>query len=66
MQGENEINQMKTEAQTLLKRLDLIKDSDPFNRRLLNDCFTVVQQLSNKLDTLEKQLYELAGTEQKL
>jgi len=57
---------MKTEAQILLERLAIIKDSDPFNRRLLNDCFTVVQQMSNKLDALEKQLYELAGTEQKL
>jgi len=57
---------MKEEAQNLLKRLELIKDSDPFNRRLLNDCFTTIQQMSIKLDTLERQLYELAGTEQKL
>ena len=61
-----ELSGMKTEAQILLERLAIIKDSDPFNRRLLNDCFTVVQQMSNKLDALEKQLYELAGTEQKL
>lgn len=54
------------ETENLLKRLDLIKDSDPFNKRILNDCFTTIQQLSIKLDTLEKQLYELAGTEQKL
>jgi len=53
---------MKEEAQTLLKILDLVKDHDPFNKRLLNDCFTVIQQLTNKLDTLEKQIYELAGT----
>jgi len=57
---------MIQEAQNLLKRLDLIKDSDPFNKRILNDCFTTIQQMSNKLNTLEKQLYELAGTEQKL
>ena len=57
---------MIQEAQNLLKRLDLIKDSDPFNKRILNDCFTTIQQLSIKLETLEKQLYELAGTEQKL
>ena len=57
---------MKEEAQNLLKRLELIKDSDPFNRRLLNDCFTTIQQMSIKLDTLERQLYELSGTEQKL
>ena len=57
---------LKENAQNLLKRLDLIKDSDPFNKRILNDCFTTIQQLSIKLETLEKQLYELAGTEQKL
>lgn len=61
-----ELSGMKTEEQILLERLAIIKDSDPFNKRLLNDCFTVVQQMSNKLDALEKQLYELAGTEQKL
>jgi peptidoglycan hydrolase CwlO-like protein len=50
----------------LLERLKIIKDLDPFNQRLLNDCYDTITELSNKLDTLEKQLYELAGTEQKL
>lgn len=44
---------MKEEAQNLLKRLDLVKDSDPFNRRLLNDCFTTVQKLNEEIDRLQ-------------
>jgi hypothetical protein len=50
----------------LLLRLELLKDIDPFNKQLLNDCYDTVTELSQKLNTLEKQLYELAGTEQKL
>ena len=52
--------------QTLVKRLELIKDSDPFNKRILNDSYNTILELSQRLETLEKQLYELAGTEQKL
>ena len=50
----------------ILKRIELVKDIDPFNKQLLNDAYNTIIQLSNKLDALEKQLYELAGTEQKL
>jgi len=50
----------------ILKRIELVKDVDPFNKQLLNDAYDTIIDLSNKLDTLEKQLYELAGTEQKL
>jgi len=50
----------------LIKRLDLIKDSDPFNKKILNDCHDEILELVKQLDTLERQLYELAGTEQKL
>ena len=50
----------------ILERIELVKDIDPFNKQLLNDCYDTIKELSNKLDTLEKQLYELAGTEQKL
>jgi len=57
---------VKDKAQTLLTRLEIIKDSDPFNRRILNDSFTTIRELLLRLDTLERQLYELAGTEQKL
>jgi len=44
---------MKEEAQTLLKRLDLIKDSDPFNKRLLNDCFDTIVKLLQEIERLQ-------------
>ena len=67
------MNQTSTESSAnLLKRLDLIKDSDPFNKRILNDCFTEIQvlkaeierlkqlntQLNNMVTQLESQSYE--------
>ena len=45
-------NIMTDKASNLLKRLDLIKDSDPFNKRLLNDCFTEIQVLKAEIDRL--------------
>ena len=57
---------MKENTENLIKRLELIKDSDPFNKRILNDCYDTIQELTKQLHTLERQLYELAGTEQKL
>ena len=53
----------------LLKRLELVKDIDPYNKQLLNDCYAYIYQLEDQVDRLSKQLedyYELAGTEQKL
>ena len=44
---------MKEEISNLIKRLDIIKDSDPFNRRLLNDCFTVLQKAYKEIDRLQ-------------
>ena len=44
---------MKEEAQNLLKRLDLVKDSDPFNKRLLNDCFDITVQLVQEIERLQ-------------
>ena len=44
---------MKEEAQNLLKRLDLIKDSDPFNKRILNDCFTTIQKMTAEIERLQ-------------
>ena len=50
----------------LLERLRILKDVDPFNKQLLNDCYDSITELKVRNKTLEKQLYELAGTEQKL
>jgi len=44
---------MKEEISNLIKRLDIIKDSDPFNRRLLNDCFTVLQKSYSEIERLQ-------------
>ena len=41
-------------SEQLLKRLDLIKDSDPFNKRILNDCFTEIQVLRTEIDRLKQ------------
>lgn len=53
----------------LIQRLELIKDMDPFNKQLLNDCYLYILQLEDQVNRLSNQLeehYELAGTEQKL
>ena len=50
----------------ILTRLEMVKDIDPFNKQLLNDCYKIIQELETKAELLEKQLYELAHTEQKL
>ena len=39
--------------ETLLKRLELIKDSDPFNKRILNDCFDTVKAMQAELQRLQ-------------
>jgi cell division protein FtsB len=45
---------MTESSANLLKRLDLIKDSDPFNKRILNDCFTEIQVLRTEIDRLKQ------------
>ena len=60
---------MTETVKTLLKRLELIKDSDPFNKRILNDCYDTITELNKRLIELENTLenvYESVGTEQKL
>lgn len=44
---------MKEKTKNLLHRLSLIKDSDPFNRRILNDCFDHFQTLQTEIDRLQ-------------
>ena len=44
---------MKEETKNLLDRLRLIKDSDPFNKRILNDCFDHFQALQAEVDRLQ-------------
>ena len=53
----------------ILERLELVKDLDPFNKQLLNDCYDRIMQLEDQIARLTNALeteYELANTEQKL
>ena len=43
---------MKEKTDLLLKRLELIKDSDPFNKRILNDCYDHFNTLQSEVDRL--------------
>jgi len=43
----------------IISRLELVKDIDPFNSKILNDCYKTIKDLLNKVDALEKQLDEL-------
>ena len=44
---------MREETTNILQRLKLIKDSDPFNKRILNDCFDHFQVLQNEIERLQ-------------
>ena len=44
---------MKDATQNLIKRLELIKDSDPFNKRILNDCYLHIQSLQDEVERLQ-------------
>ncbi len=44
---------MKEQTTNLLQRLKLIKDSDPFNKRILNDCHDHFQTLQDEIDRLQ-------------
>ena len=44
---------MKENAQKILSRLDLTKDIDPFNKKLLNDCRDMIEQLQTEVERLQ-------------
>ena len=43
---------MQEKTNNLIKRLELIKDSDPFNKRLMNDCYDHFKTLQEEVDRL--------------
>lgn len=43
---------IKDTTKNLLKRLALIKDIDPFNKKLLNDCHEHISALQSEVDRL--------------
>ena len=52
---------MNDHLDNLIQRLKIIKDIDPFNKQLLNDCYDTVLELRARNETLERQLNELTG-----
>ena len=46
------LESLKSQTENLIKRLELIKDSDPFNRRILNDCYDHLSALQSEVDRL--------------
>jgi len=46
------LESLKDQTANLIKRLELIKDSDPFNKQILNDCYTHIQSLQDEVDRL--------------
>jgi len=43
---------MEAKLLNITKRLELIKDSDPFNKKILNDCFDLFKELDTELERL--------------
>lgn len=43
----------------ILERLELVKDCDPFNKQLLNDCYNELLRLRDDLSRAHRQLEEL-------
>lgn len=37
-------------------RLQILKDVDPFNQKLLNDCLQTIESLEKEIESLRKQL----------
>ena len=44
---------MKDATKNLINRLELIKDSDPFNKQILNDCYLHIQSLQDEVERLQ-------------
>ena len=44
---------MKDRAIKLLNRLDLVKNLDPYNKKLLNDCFNLIMDMHDEIIRLE-------------
>jgi len=43
---------MNERTEKILSRLDLIKDLDPFNKKMLNDCRDIISDLQDEVDRL--------------
>jgi len=41
------------DTKEILKRLELVKDIDPFNSKLLNDAYTTIKTLQTEVERLQ-------------
>lgn len=44
---------MNEKTKKILERLDLLKNSDPFNKKLLHDCYDHIEKLQDEVDRLQ-------------
>ena len=44
---------LKSQTENLISRLELQKDYDPFNKKLLNDCYDHVKALQTEIERLQ-------------
>ena len=44
---------MKDRAVKILRRLDLVKNLDPYNKKLLHDCFNLIMDMHDEIIRLE-------------
>ena len=44
---------MKSQTENLISRLELVKDVDPFNKKLLNDCHDTIKALQTEVERLQ-------------
>jgi len=47
------LESLKEQTERLISRLELVKDIDPFNKKLLNDCHDIVQELQAEVERLQ-------------
>lgn len=46
---------MQQRAMKILNRLELIKNLDPYNKKLMNDAYDIITDLNDKLTILENE-----------
>jgi len=47
------LESLKSQTENLISRLELVKDIDPFNKKLLNDCHDTLKTLLTEIERLQ-------------
>ena len=47
------LESLKSQTENLISRLELVKDVDPFNKKLLNDCHDTIKALQTEVERLQ-------------